>query len=198
VAVRDGFAVCATARKRGTEMTDGTTSTAAGNATTGGSAVALGEGAAAQDPQQQEPKTFTQAELDAIVRDRLKQQAKNQFGDYDELKAKAAGAQTLEERLGTLEAELSSTKIAALRTSIAAKFGVSTEKAPDGTPSDAELFLTGTDESTLTTQAQRLAGRQADSKKHGNVAPREGQTTLNVDPKASEREFVRDLFGRVD
>lgn len=161
-------------------------------------AAATETAAGATEQQQEQAKSFTQAEVDALIRDRLTQQARNKFGDYDELKTKAAGAQTLEERLGTLEAELSTTKAQALRSSIAARFGVSTEKGPKGEPSDADLFLTGTDETTLTAQAQRLAVRQADSKKQGNVAPKEGNNTTQADPKASEREFVKDLFGRAE
>lgn len=152
--------------------------------------------AAAEQKQQEQAKTFTQAELDSIVRDRLAQQAKNKFGDYEELKTKAAGAQTLEERLGTVEAELSSTKAESLRNRVAAKFGISTEKGPKDEPSDADLFLTGTDESILTAQAQRLANRQADSKKQGNVAPNEGGTKTIGKPEEQEaREFVSSLFG---
>lgn len=140
--------------------------------------------------------TFTQADIDRIVKDRLAQQAKNQFGDYDDLKSKAAGAKTLEDRLGTLESELSATKAEALRTSIAARFKVSTEKGPKGEPSDADLFLTGTDEASLIAQAERLAGRDADRKKQGNFAPKEG-TTPKGDPGSEDlREFTRKLFNK--
>lgn len=147
--------------------------------------------------QKQEPKTFTQVEVDALIKDRAERLAKQQYPDYEELKTKAAGAKTLEERLGSLEQELSTTKAAALRTGIAAKFGISTE-SKDGEPSDADLFLTGTDESTLTAQAQRLAARQADSKKQGNVAPKEGTTTSGKDETAPIREFAKELFARAD
>jgi hypothetical protein len=50
-----------------------------------------------------ETKTFTQAELDAIVGDRLKRQ-KSQFADYDDLKAKAAKLEEFEKSQQT-EAE---------------------------------------------------------------------------------------------
>lgn len=148
--------------------------------------------------QQEQGKTFTQAEVDALIAQRADRIAKQRFPDYDELKTKAAGAQTLEERLGSLEKELSATKAEALRTSIAARFGISTEKGAKGEPSDADLFLTGTDESVLTAQAQRLAVRQADSKKQGNVAPKEGATTTQGKDDTELREFARDLFTRAD
>lgn len=43
-----------------------------------------------------EPRTFSQDELDRIVKDRLARQ-KSQFGDYDDLKAKAAKLDEIEE-----------------------------------------------------------------------------------------------------
>jgi len=132
-----------------------------------------------------QPTTFTQADLDRIVSDRLKQQAKNKFGDYDELKAKAAGAQTVEQKLAELEGKYSAAEARALRSDIAAKHGISAE--------DRDLFLTGTDEETLTAQAKRLSGREADRKKQGNVAPREGNS--NTQPADQERQAVRSLFG---
>lgn len=152
----------------------------------------------AKDGQQQQEQTFTQADLDRIVKDRLAQQAKNRFGDYDDLKAKADGAKTLEERLASLEGELTSTKAGALRASIAAEFGISTKKGAKGEPSDADLFLTGTDETSLTAQAQRLAGREADRKKQGNVAPNEGSTKTSGDTDSASREFAAQLFARAD
>ena len=54
----------------------------------------------------------------------------------------------------------------ALRFRIASKFAISDE--------DADLFLTGTDEETLTRQAQRLAARENDKKPDGLYVPAEG------------------------
>lgn len=125
---------------------------------------------------EQQGQTFTQADVDRIVKDRLTQQAKNKFGDYTELKTRAESAQTLEQRLASLETELTTTRTQALKTSIAAKYGISTEPGENGAPSDAELFLTGSDADSLTAQAERLAARVADRKKNGNVAPKEGST----------------------
>lgn len=150
------------------------------------------------ESESQQEKLLTQAEVAEIVKDRLKQQAKNQFGDYAELKAKAEGSKTLEDRLASLESELSVTKAEALRSRIAAKFGISTEKGPQGEPSDADLFLTGSDESTLTSQAERLSARVADRKKQGNIAPKEGATTTTGKPTGDLREFAKGLFGSAD
>ena len=146
--------------------------------------------------QQQTPQTFTQADVDRIVRERLAQQAKNKFGDYDDLKSKAGESQTLEQRIADMESRTQAAEAAALRASVAAEFGISTKKGPKGEPSDADLFLTGTDESTLTAQAQRLAGREEDRKKQGNYAPKEGTTTNSGDSNEDLREFTRGLFKR--
>lgn len=148
----------------------------------------------AEPQQNQEPKTFTQAEVDAMIRDRLRQQAKNQFGDYDQLKAKAEGAQTLEDRFASLEKELAASRADALRSRIAAQFGISTVKGAPDEMSDADLFLTGADEATMTAQAQRLAAQRPAPKK-SNVAPREGATTNGKDPDSELRAFAGELFG---
>lgn len=73
----------------------------------------------------------------------------------------------------------------ALRFKIAAKFGVSDE--------DTELFLSGSDEETLTKQAQRLVERDAERKKQGNHVPGEGSKT-NV-TEGDGRTVARALFG---
>lgn len=116
--------------------------------------------------QKTQEQTFTQADVDKIVRDRLAQQAKNKFGDYDELKTRAEGARTLEERLADVESRYKDAETKALRSDIAAQFGISAE--------DRDLFLIGSDEETLTSQARRLAERDGELKKHGNVARSEG------------------------
>lgn len=168
--------------------TEATTTTTDPNAPDGGAP----EGT----PKPQET-TFTQADVDRIVRERLGQQAKNKFGDYDELKTKAGDALTLEQRVKDMETRTQTAEAKALRSDIAAEFGISTKKGPKGEPSDADLFLTGADVDTLTAQAQRLAGRDEDRKKQGNFAPKEGtQPAAGTD--TGEREFVKNLFGRAD
>jgi len=49
------------------------------------------------DPKPDDPKTFTQADIDRIVADRLKREAAK-YSDYDDLKAKAARLVELEEK----------------------------------------------------------------------------------------------------
>lgn len=141
--------------------------------------------------------SFTQADVDRIVQDRLAQQAKNKFGDYEALKTEAGKSKTLEERVAEMESRASRAEQDALRATIAAAHGISTKKGDKGEPSDAELFLTGTDEATLTAQAERLAGRVSEQKKHGNFAPKEGTAPAGGgagDGKDDLREFAKQLF----
>lgn len=138
------------------------------------------------------PESFTQADVDRIVADRLKREreaTKAKFADYDDLRAKAEGAKTAEERMAELEKEIAATKHEALRRRAQAAHGISDE--------DADLFLTGTDEESLTAQAKRLADRESERKKQNNVSPREG---INPKPERNgdEREFVRTLFARAN
>jgi hypothetical protein len=155
-------------------------------------------GAETTETQQgKQEQMVSQAEVDRIVRERVTRE-RAKFSDYAELQAKAGAAQTLEERLASLETELTTTRTQALKTSIAAKFGISTEPGEDGSPSDADLFLTGSDADSLTAQAQRLAGRDADRKKQGNIAPKEGSTTTSGTGDGEARKFASNLFGRAD
>lgn len=151
---------------------------------------------ASTEQQDSQEQSFTQADVERIVRERLAQQAKNKFGDYDDLKSKAGNAQTLEQRVAEMEAEAATAKAEALRSRVAAEFGISTKKGPKGEPSDADLFLTGADESTLTAQAQRLAGREEDRKKQGNFAPKEGTSTSTGKDDEDLRGFARKLFNK--
>jgi hypothetical protein len=136
-----------------------------------------------------EQQTITQADVDRIVKERVARE-RAKYADYDELKAKADGAKTVEQKLADLEGKYSAAEARALRSDIAAKHGLSAE--------DRDLFLTGTDEATLTAQAERLAAREADRKKNGNVAPKEGTTTTTGGPSKDMREFTRNLFGQTD
>jgi len=151
------------------------------------------------DKQEQSGKLFTpeqQAEVNRIVQERV-QRVEAKYSDYDDLKTRAAGAQTLEERVGTLESELKATRTDELRTRIASKFGISAEKGAKGEPSDADILLTGSDEAAMTRQAELFSGRVADQKKNGNRAPKEGQVTVTtLSPKdAAKREWLQSLSG---
>ena len=139
----------------------------------------------------------TQEEFNAALKDRLARE-RAKFSDYDDLKAKAtqfdaaaeasqSEAEKTAAKIAKLEQELQSTQTAALRSRIQAKHGISDE--------DAALFLTATDEATLTKQAERLAETANDRKKNGNRDPFAGRTPTKPGDD-SMREGVRALFGR--
>jgi hypothetical protein len=103
-----------------------------------------------------------------------------EFEDRDKSEAEKQA-----ERLKALEAEATSARAEALRLRVAAKFGIGDE--------DADLFLTGSDEETLTKQAERLSARETERKKSGNHVPREGATP-SAAGGGDERAFARSLF----
>ena len=90
--------------------------------------------------EQQTERTFTQAEVNAIIADRLNRE-RAKYADYDDLKAKAQQFDTAQAQLDTL------TKANAqrdMRTKVSAATGV---------PAD---LLTGDTEEACTTQAQAI------------------------------------------
>ena len=139
-----------------------------------------------QGEQQEQGKesTFTQADVDRIVKERV-QRERAKFADYDDLKTKAGEAKTAEERIADLEKRYQDAETRALRANVASEYGIGTE--------DRDLFLTGTDEETLTAQAKRLADRESERKKRSNHVPNEGN---NPKPSADSdmRGLVRGLF----
>ena len=141
----------------------------------------------------------TQDDLNKVIAERISRE-RAKFADYKDVKAKAdrldsleaankSEAQKVAERIAALESENARIQSEALRSRIQAKHGISDE--------DADLFLTGTDEATLTRQAEALAGKAADRKKQSNVVPTEGKAT--PPPAGDEmREFTRGLFNRAN
>jgi len=139
----------------------------------------------------------SQDALDRIVTERLRRE-RAKYADYDDVKAKAARLTEIEdksktdsertaERVAALERDLAATRTTALRAQVQARHGIADE--------DAELFLTGSDEETLTRQAERLAARTKDERSRGNHVAHEGKTP-NVTPgDADLRAVARKLFG---
>ena len=147
-----------------------------------------GSGGGTESQGGDEGSTFKQEDVDRIVADRLKREreaTKARYADYEDLKKKAAGAKTAEERMAELEQEISATKHEALKRRVQAAHQISDE--------DADLFLTGVDEESLTAQAKRLAERESQRKKQGNRVPGEG--TSPAAKAGDERAAVRSLFG---
>lgn len=152
-----------------------------------------------ETPAAEEFKPITsQDDLNRIIGERVK---RAKPADYDDLKAKAAKLDEIEaanqteaekqaKRLADLEAELSTTRRDSLRLKIASANGITDAD-------DIDLFLTGTDEETLTKQAKRLAERTADRKK-SHVVPGEGKTPSSNSGDEGMREFARGLFKRTE
>jgi len=159
-----------------------------------------------ETPAADEFKPITsQQELNAALKERLDRE-RAKFKDYNDLKAKAAKLDDIEQanlselekangRITTAESERDTAKAEALRLRIAVTHGISLE--------DADLFLTGTTEETLTAQAKRLSDRAAElanaeeerKKKHPTV-PKEGtSTTTGATTEDQDREFARTFFG---
>lgn len=147
---------------------------------------------ATEQPEQQpeQGKTFTQEEVDRIVGERLKRER----DAVKDLRAKAAEVDQskseltrMQEQLAELTKAQAASAAQATRYRVAAANGISNE--------DADLFLTGGDEDTITAQAKRLIARDAQRRSQGNVVPNEGRTPQNgiTDDR---REFVRQLTGR--
>lgn len=143
----------------------------------------------------------TQDDLNKVVSERVNRE-RAKFADYKDVKAKAdrldeiekankTEAEKFAERIAALESENSRIQSEALRSRIQAKHGISDE--------DAALFLTGTDEDSLTAQAKRLAEREADRKKRGGVAPKEGGSAdIQGGATSDLRELTRQLFSTPD
>lgn len=141
----------------------------------------------------------SQDELNEALKDRLARE-RAKFKDYGDLKAKAAKLDELEAANQT-EAERAAAKVAELEQRLASVQAESTRLRVASThgitdADDIRLFLTGTDEETLTEQAKRLADRTADRKKNGNRVSSEGTSTKQAQTvDDDEREFARNLFG---
>lgn len=149
-------------------------------------------------------KTFTQDELNEIVKDRLARQAKK-FEDYDSLREKV---QSYEATLSTSESEMANLKaqVSALSAKAAAteREALVSRVARDHGITDSEdiaLFLTGDTEEALTKQAARLSSRnaanaeateaaEAEALRNNAVVSTEGTTTSAPAPSSSDDAFA--------
>ncbi|HHX45833.1 MAG TPA: hypothetical protein GX718_00450 [Brevibacterium sp.] len=110
--------------------------------------------------------------------------AAKRLADIEE--SQKSEAQKQAERLATLEQEAATARTEALRLRVATRHGISDE--------DVDLFLTGTDEDTLTKQAERLSALKADERRKKSVLPSDrGNPTAQPDEL---RSFTRALFER--
>jgi hypothetical protein len=134
---------------------------------------------AAQDAPKAGDETLGDAGKKALIAERAEKKALAKANAELIAKVKAfedaqlSDTEKQSKRLAELEKEAASARSEAIRYRIAAKFQVSDE--------DAELFLTGSDEESLTKQATRLSERAAAAKpKSGAYVPGEGRTTQNT------------------
>lgn len=140
-------------------------------------------------------KTFTQAEVDRIIADRLKRE------DVKGLKAKAAQFDQLTEQQKTAEQKAAekqqaSEKRAAEAEARAIRYQVAAENKIS--KADADLFLTGADEDTITAQAKALVERDGASQRRGNYVPNEGNPPKNPSKDDPLRDFAQRVFHKGD
>lgn len=136
------------------------------------------------DPAPEPDQTFTQADVDRIVRERVKRE-RDKFADYEDLKARAGSASTLEERVAEIERQARDSEARALRAEVANAKGL--------TPSQAKR-LVGSTREELEADADELIADIGAQKKKNNVSPREGNNPAPSDDPM--REFTRGLFSR--
>jgi hypothetical protein len=157
-------------------------------------------------PAANESKTFTQEEVNKLIgttRSEERRKASEKYSDYDDLKKDADGKKSADQLVADLQKRIEQSETKALRAQIAADFGISTRRSDDGNLSDAELFLTGTDEETLIAQAKRLSDRaaekanaEAERKKKNPTVSKEGTSTkAGTTTEEDDLAFASNFFG---
>jgi hypothetical protein len=165
------------------------------------------ESTSGDTPAANDAKTFTQEEVNKLIgttRAEERRKVSEKYADYDVLKKAADGKKTADDRIAELESKYAQSEANTLRLRVAGDFGISTKRGDDGQPSDADLFLTGTDEETLTAQAKRLsdhaaekAQAEAERKKKNPIVSKEGTSTkTGTTTEEDDHEFARSFFGR--
>jgi hypothetical protein len=147
-------------------------------------------------------KTFTQEEFDAALRDAVtaevektaakiradeRKKVSEKFADYDDLKAKAEGAKTLEDRVAEIERQAKESEDRATRAEVANAKGLTATQAKR---------LVGATREELEADADELLKDIGAQTKQGNHVPREGKNPPSSTAAGDEREFARNLFAR--
>lgn len=101
--------------------------------------------------------------------------------------AQKTEAQRAAERIAELEAQANEAKRDALRFKVASKHGISDE--------DADLFLTASDEETLTKQAERLAAHREDAGKPRQPKPDRNQGRTESGSTSTADQFAAAVGG---
>lgn len=145
-------------------------------------------------PKPDDSKTFTQADLDRIVADRLTRE-RSKFADYDELKSKAGKFDELDEKSKS-EVEKAGERAAAAEQKAAAAEQETLRlrvAAAKGLGPDHLEFLTGSTQEELEARADKLlAFKPAEG---GGASPVPGKPTADLkgggDPTGDESVDVR-------
>lgn len=156
------------------------------------------DGVGQQDQADDFTPITTQDDLNRVIDERINRE-RAKYADYKDLKAKAAELDRIKNdnqsetdklagQIKDLQTQLEASNLSALRARIQASHGISDE--------DAGLFLTGSDEDTLTRQAQALAKRDGDRKKKPPFVPTQGNQPKESTQNGDVREFTRNLFGK--
>lgn len=135
-------------------------------------------------------RTFTQAEVDAIVSDRLKRD-RAKYADYEDVKAKAAqvdGLQgekaSLQEQVDSLRDQLGKSQAENLRMSVAAKRGVRADLLQGSTEDELEKSA-----DALIEFARGMAPASAP------VIPSDGNAPSTTSRASELGEFAHNFFG---
>ncbi|MCD7856914.1 MAG: hypothetical protein LUG55_03790 [Clostridiales bacterium] len=131
-----------------------------------------------QAPEQAE-RTFTQAELDAIIKSRLADE-KKKYADYDALKEKAGQTESLQAELNQLK---TTNSINQMRSAVSKETGVPVE------------LLVGDDEESCKAYAEKII-EFARPKRYPGTKANHSSATSQSD--AAMREFARQIFGKGD
>lgn len=143
-----------------------------------------------QDTPAEPERTFTQAEVDAIVSDRLKRD-RAKYADYEDVRAKAAqvdGLQgekkSLQEQVESLRDQLDRSQAENLRMSVAARRGVRAD------------LLQGSTEDELNRSADALIEfARGIAPASAPVVPNDGQAPETTGRGSELGEFAHNFFG---
>lgn len=141
----------------------------------------------------------SQDELNRVIGERVKR-ATSKFADYKDLQAKAAKLDEIENanrseadkaqaRIAELEGQLASVQAESLRLRVATEHGITDAD-------DIALFLTGTDEETLTKQAERLASRSEEAGKPRAPKPDPNQGRSSSGTASTADQFAAAIGGQ--
>lgn len=141
----------------------------------------------------------SQDELNRVISERIKR-VEAKFGDYKDVKAKAAKldeieqankseAERLAEEVSTAKAEADAARAELLRYRVAADHGITDAE-------DIALFLTGSDEDTLKRQAERLAARNAEQGKPRSPRPDPNQGRTSSGTASTADQFAAAIGGQ--